>query len=141
MRFFGWFVLVGTILACAGCGGPTSTAPSIPKTSPVRGSVLVKGKPLEGVEVIFHPLFDTGSLKYTPLGTTASDGSYSLSCGPDGAPPGEYAVTFKYPVQTDPGDAGSMVDRWNGKYANPKQSKFKVTIKDSDNQLEPFRLD
>jgi hypothetical protein len=137
MRFF-WLVVLSWGLCVAGCGEPEPTS-ALPPVFPVKGKVIYRGKGLEGVVVQLNPLFD--SIKFTPEGKTGADGSFSVSCGPDGAPAGEYVVTFSYPQQTDPGDEGSMVDRWKGKYSDPKKSKFKVKIVDGPNELPAFKLD
>ncbi|HEY1189320.1 MAG TPA: hypothetical protein VGE74_16830 [Gemmata sp.] len=90
---------------------------------------------------MFHPLFDMGSVKFTPTGTTGADGTFTLVSGHDGAPVGEYAVTFTYPEPWDPQEGGTPVDRWKGKYSNPAKPRFKITVKEGDNSLAPFRLD
>ena len=33
------------------------------------------------------------------------------------------------------------MDVWKGKYGDPAKSSWKVTIKDGDNTLDPFKLD
>ncbi|WP_149113963.1 carboxypeptidase regulatory-like domain-containing protein [Limnoglobus roseus] len=114
----------------------------MPPLVPVRGSVLYQGKPLEGVAVEFHPLFDMGAVKFSPFGKTAADGTFTLVSGNDGAPVGEYAVTFTYPdPKWDPQEGGTPADRWKGKYSNAAKSKFKVKIAEGSNDLEPFKLD
>jgi hypothetical protein len=109
----------------------------------VSGTVLVKGKPVAGVKVTFHPQFDMGTVKFTPNGETGKDGRFTLSTAAagDGAPPGEYSVTFEL-LRGGADKAGRdiEVDAWQGKYADPAKSSWKVTIKDGDNTLEPFRL-
>ena len=126
-------------VAAAGCGGI-----SAPRTAPVAGTVLVKGKPAAGVTVTFHPKFDMGAVKFTPLGLTDKDGRFTLTTAAagDGAPPGDYAVTFEMLR----GGADKMgrdieVDAWKGKYADLAAGKWPATVKSGENQLEPFRLD
>jgi 5-hydroxyisourate hydrolase-like protein (transthyretin family) len=110
----------------------------------VSGTVLVKGKPAAGVKVTFHPQFDMGSVKFTPNGETGKDGRFTLNTAApgDGAPPGDYAVTFELmQAATDKRGLDTEVDVWKGKYADPAKSSWKVTIKGGDNVLEPFKLD
>lgn len=136
MKVLGLTVAAG-VLCALGCDSPPARV-ELP-SAPVRGKVLYRGKPVEGVVVEFHPLFEARG--YAPSGTTGADGAFTVTSDAAGAPVGEYAVTFTHPQRTDPGDAGSEVDRWKGKYSDAKKSKFKATVKDGPNELEPFKLD
>ena len=126
-------------LVCAavvGCGGGISA----PRTVPTSGTVLFKGKPAEGVKVTLHPKFD---MIFTPNGVTGKDGRFILSTGApvDGAPPGEYSVTFELlRAGADNRGLDTEFDVWKGKYANPDTAP-KVTVGSSATILEPFRLD
>jgi hypothetical protein len=115
---------------------------------PVHGKVLYKNQPIEGVLVTFHP---RGANLHTllPVGQTQEDGTFTLTTGQDeGAPAGEYVVTFTYPQQAEPkGKKKGMTmqrftpeDRFKGAYASEATSKIKVEIKPSNNELEPFSL-
>ncbi|WP_205678866.1 hypothetical protein [Aquisphaera insulae] len=126
--------LVGVVMV--GCGEGISA----PRTVPTSGTVLFKGKPAEGVKVTFHPTF---SMQFTPNGVTGKDGRFLLSTAApvDGAPPGEYAVTFELMrAGADKRGLDTEFDAWKGKYANP-ESAPKVTIGSSETTLEPFHLD
>jgi 5-hydroxyisourate hydrolase-like protein (transthyretin family) len=106
--------------------------------------VLLKGKPAAGVKVTFHPKFDMGAVKFTPSGLTDKNGRFTLSTAApsDGAPPGEYAVTFELPqVTADKVGREIEVDAWKGKYGDPATDRWKVTIRNGENDLEPFKLD
>jgi hypothetical protein len=136
--------IVLVALACAvaaGCGNGGIKAPG---TSPVAGTVQLKGgKPAVGVKVTFHPKFDMGAVKFTPSGVTDKDGRFTLSTTApnDGAPPGEYSVTFELlRAGADKNGQDVEVDVWKGKYADPANGKT-VTVQKGDNTLEPFRLD
>ncbi|WZO95945.1 hypothetical protein EP7_002918 [Isosphaeraceae bacterium EP7] len=132
--------VVMVALVCAavvGCGGGGISAPW---TVPTSGTVLFKGKPAEGVKVTLHPKFD---MDFTPNGVTGKDGRFLLSTAApvDGAPPGEYAVTFEL-LRTGADKRGldTEFDVWKGKYANPDTAP-KVTVGSSATTLEPLRLD
>jgi hypothetical protein len=135
------FALLSAFLA-AGCGGGGGL--SAPKTTPVSGTVQFKGKPVAGVKVTFHPKFDMGGdAKFTPNGVTNKDGKFTLSTAAanDGAPPGEYAVTFEWlRAGTDKAGLDVEIDQWKGKYADPATSTFTVTIQKGDNALPTFDL-
>jgi hypothetical protein len=133
--------LVAVALFAAGCGDGSISAP---RTAPVTGTVLVKGKPVAGVKVTFHPQFNMGKVKYAPSGLTDKDGRFTLTTAApnDGAPKGEYAVTFALMRDiTDARGLDSEEDVWKGKYADPANSAFKVTVVSGDNVAGPFNLE
>lgn len=109
-----------------------------PKTVSVQGTVLYKGKPLDGVRVMLHPQFDIGRIKFRPSGTTDARGHFTLSTGSpnDGAPPGEYVVTFSRPKGADDDE----VDTWRGRHNDPSRSKWRVVVR-ADGPLDPLRID
>ena len=130
-------MLVALVCAeLAGCGGSISA----PRTVPASGTVLFKGKPAEGVKVTLHPKFN---MIFTPNGVTGKDGRFLLSTGApaDGAPPGEYSVTFELlRAGADERGRDTEFDVWKGKYANSDTAPT-VTVGSSATTLEPFRLD
>src|SRR5687767_1253519 len=92
MRIFRLTAVVVT-LACVSCS-------SGKRFYPVRGKVLVNGKPAEGVTVVFHPQDDNDPKPVQPSAITAADGSFSLRGFivqqrelKEGAPAGKYLVT------------------------------------------------
>jgi hypothetical protein len=111
-----------------------------PSTVPAQGTVLVGGKPRAGIRVTYHPQFDIGSVKFTPNGTTDSKGKFTLSSGKpgDGAPAGEYIVTFEFPA-LKPGGIEEEIDLFKGKYSSPEASKWRVKVE--ENSQETFQLD
>jgi hypothetical protein len=128
-------------LICAGC----SERVSPPATMPVSGRVLLKGEPVAGVRVRMHPLFSMGPIEWGVVGETGPMGEFTMGTGApgNGAPPGEYVVTFTKPrIDSDPAHNGVEieVDDFEGKYNDPDNSDWTVTITDGDNELEPFLL-
>ena len=124
--------------AAVGCGKGISA----PRTVPTSGTVLFKGKAAEGVKVTLHPKFDMGSVKFTPNGVTGKDGRFTLSTAApgDGAPPGEYSVTFELlRAGADERGRDTEFDVWKGKYAKPDTAP-KVTVGSSTTTLKPYRL-
>ena len=116
---------------------PTSFKPSTVQT---KGTVLVNGRPRAGVRVTYHPQFDIGPVKFTPNGMTNAQGNFTLSSGQpgDGAPPGEYLVTFDFPVLRS-GGIEEEVDLFKGKYSSPEKSKWRVKV--AQDSQETFNLD
>lgn len=128
------------VLFCLSCSGG--------KYNSVHGKVLYKNEPLQGVIVTFHPQQKEkpGELS---LGVTEEDGSFTLKTGTgEGAPEGEYVVTFYSPEEKSGKTARpkgmtmqrEVEDRFKGAYSDVAKSNFKVSIKSGKNELEPFKL-
>lgn len=127
-----------------GCGGGRAEVCGA-KPYPVTGKVAYQGKPAAGFQVVFNPVTEQNGPRFAPSGTTNDNGEFHLRSyqADDGAPPGEYAVTFTWlqPVPgPDPGDAPRQIDRLRGRYSDPTRSVFKVSVHEGDNTLEPFTL-
>jgi len=82
-------------LALAGC---TSSRKLV---HPVRGKVLFRGKPAENALVVLNPVGETGPKPVRPHGTESKDGDFENSTygEKNGAPAGEYAVSFVWPIE------------------------------------------
>ena len=133
-------LLLGAVVL-GGCGKRIS----VPSTVPVSGVVKYKGKPLQGVRVTFHPQTGTAKPEFIPSGQTGPDGKFTLSTGApgNGAPPGTYVVTFAKPEIGSAASTGSVeteIDAFGGKYSDPAQSQWTVTIESGENSLQPFEL-
>jgi hypothetical protein len=147
--FPAWFHWRLPILVAALC----CTSCSKSGYNSVRGKVLYKDEPIEGVVVTFHPKGKT-KLPEPPIGITREDGTFEVMTGKDdGAPEGDYVVTFYCPQQKSedkPGKKGrskgmvmqkmELEDQFKGAYASEMKSNFRVTIKNGKNDLEPFKL-
>src|SRR5215510_11437286 len=61
----------------------------------VEGNVRMNGEPAANLNVAFHPL-DGDKNRFCPVGRTDDKGTFRLTTrsGADGAPAGEYSVTF-----------------------------------------------
>src|ERR1700704_237909 len=140
-----WRSLVGcgcwllAFLLFAGCGGPAKLAGSPPQ--PVHGRVLYQGKPAAGFRVSFNPLAEQEGPRFAPAASTNENGEFQLRSyhENDGAPAGEYVVTFAWPKSVsngDPDDAPTQIDRLRGSYSDPKKSQFKITVREGENTLE-----
>ncbi|MBI3464051.1 MAG: carboxypeptidase regulatory-like domain-containing protein [Planctomycetes bacterium] len=93
------------LLVCGMMCGCQDAGDDRPNVVPVRGTVTLRGTPVEGAEIKFEP--KTGLT--SAFGVTDAAGNYELTTfqGGDGAQPGEYIVTvFKY--QEQPQSSASM---------------------------------
>jgi hypothetical protein len=118
---------------------------------PVRGQVLLDGKPLPGVLVVFHPVVDEGFDSGRPTAQTDAEGRFTVithGLG-DGVPAGEYRVAVvelragggETDVQSDVGGPpGVRTTRPPAVYGRPETSGLKVTVVQEANDLGPFRL-
>jgi hypothetical protein len=119
-------ILIGII--SSGCkseprGGPRKA------TFPVRGIVLVDGKPAATLKVECHPVTPDPKEPLIPSALTGPDGKFEIGTyeSGDGAPPGAYHLTFiwgEYNLLN--GSYGG--DKLNGQYAKPDQSEIKATV-------------
>lgn len=129
----------------AGCGGAETV---VEKLAPVSGAVMVGGKPAAGVLISFHPLDKKGDVLEkgrVGVATSGTDGRFDARTYQpgDGLKPGDYLVTAQWP---EPPPAGANPeqtgkDRLGERFAEPKKALTKVTVKEGDNKLDPFRIE
>src|SRR5215831_20432657 len=98
----------------------------------VAGKVLMNGEPAANLNVAFHPL-DGDKNQFCPVGRTDSKGTFHLTTrsGDDGAPAGEYNVTFVWPdglIDECECPDPSIHDQLKGLYAKADQSAFQVRV-------------
>ena len=114
-------------VAIAGCSGPDR---NWKETIPVSGVVMVDGEAAEGVMVNFHPVggMDTEQPTETKA-LTNQDGSFEASTYEmgDGAPEGEYQVTFAWP-KLDKISMSFSGDKLKGRYSKPAKSEFTINV-------------
>jgi hypothetical protein len=119
--------------ACSSCRKPVN---------PVRGQILVDGKPAAKAQVLFHP--DPGG-NDDPLPTAHTDdqGYFDLTSykNGDGAPEGSYAVTVTW-FRVFGGGKQEIVSRnvLPKRYSAPQSSQLHATIAKGKNDLPAFQL-
>lgn len=127
--------ILAVCLTGAGCGESWKA-----KTYPAAGRVTVNGAAPEGARVHLHPISrQVDQRNSSPWGVVQKDGTFTLSTYEtgDGAPPGDYKVTLRWPFEPDKPDLG---DRLGYAFMKPETSRWQVTIKDGDNQLPPIEV-
>src|SRR5262245_2354748 len=109
-----WIVFLAML--CASCARS-------PDLHPVRGAVLVDGKPAAGAIITFHRANDPDKTNL-PHAVVQTDGTFALSTlgGQDGALAGRYLVTIIYKKKGKSGDDDD--DTWliDKKYLAPQTS-------------------
>lgn len=142
-------VPLGLVLAMTAWVGCNSKNYDTVETFPVTGTLQINGVPAQGAEVRFWPKSAQPGLKYpiAPSGRVDASGTYHLTSyeGPDGAPPGDYAVTVSWPDPDWRPPGGGMPppppDRLMGKFANQEKAVLDFTVVQGDNQVAPIVLD
>jgi hypothetical protein len=109
---------------------------------PVRGQILVDGKPAAQAQVLFHPV-EGGDDDPHPTGQTDDQGYFNLTsyANGDGAPEGSYLVTVTW-FRVFGGDRQEVV-RYNvlpPRYLSLQDSPLRVTVVKGNNELEPLQL-
>jgi len=139
-------ILAVASLAASGCG---ADSPARVPVFPVEGAIQFGGRPAANLIVQFHPSspkpLTTGSPDVASIATeTDAEGRYRLSTyiADDGAPAGDYVVTFRPGglPDLDGGDGlprvGSVEEEALTKYVDVDTSPFKATIKPGDNRFD-----
>lgn len=129
-------VLTAALLALTLAGCAKNRKPVVP----VRGKVFMGRTPANGALVVFHPVGNNDSKAIRPQGIVGSDGSFEMTTyeEKDGAPPGEYHVTFVWLIE-DP----KTKKEWRPlptRYMAPEMSGVRVTVREGANELQPFIL-
>jgi 5-hydroxyisourate hydrolase-like protein (transthyretin family) len=120
-------------LPLLGCGS------SGPNLYPVTGTVTVNGKPAALVRVQFlHADQSLPGNQKMPVGITDESGAFHLSTSgdKDGAVQGEYTVVFEWMSGNDLG----AFDKFGGKFADSKITKFKAKVDPKATTLPPFEI-
>ena len=127
LRRFPMLLMLAALFA-VGCSrsGPVPANPK--KVVPVTGTVHVDGAPADKVEVKLHP--DSGRDEKNPtvsMDFSGPDGKFEITTyyQGDGAPPGDYTVTFRQILNTA---VKPVQDELRGKYNNPANSTVKVSV-------------
>jgi len=145
------FLLKSATFAAISCALALGCSDGEGKLYPVTGKVTYQSAPAAGATVVFHPVNNDKIDAVRPSGTVAEDGTYILSCpGPvTGAPAGEYEVAIiwdqapaaaKGKMLKMSGEAKETKDKLEGKFANPKSSGLRATVKPESNAVPAFEL-
>jgi hypothetical protein len=138
-------LLVPAVLALAVLAGGCGDEGDWKAVYPVRGKLLVDGKPAAGAIVSLLPEADvSNSRALRSTGEVQSDGTFRLTTylAYDGAPAGPHAVMAYWPGPLPPNSSPTDVgpDRLRGRYTTPDHPLARVTITEGENELEPFEI-
>jgi hypothetical protein len=137
-RLGSFALLAAVLVSVLGCGDGRI------RCYAVKGELYVDGKPAKDCFMYLHPAdADAGPGPVHPFGQTEEDGTFAVSSydAGDGAPAGEYIVTFKWPKPS-----GLLKNRFDGpdqlnnKYSDQKMSKYRITVEKKENVLPRYEL-
>jgi hypothetical protein len=132
-------LLVGAGLTLLGCGNSSAV-----KLFPVQGKVLFKDQPAEGAKVVFLPAGDENAQfrGARPAATVTADGSFEVRTEPHGAgaPAGDYIVLITWFPPRDENPNSNPKNKLPNKYSDQGNPLLKVTVKEGENKLDPFKL-
>jgi hypothetical protein len=125
-------------LVASGCW---SAGDDRPATFPVRGQVLMDGKPAAGARVLLTALGNPTLARLGPHAEVGADGSFRITSfrTGDGAPAGRYLLTLTWPLPPRPGKEVGP-DRFKGRYADPRRPLRQLEVVPGENIVEPIIL-
>jgi hypothetical protein len=131
LKFLPIVAIVASLGSCS-----SDDEPFRKPTFPVVGKVTVDGAaPTSAVQVQCHAASSVDSEHPTFSQTeTKEDGSFEISTyeSGDGVPEGEYVLTFVWQEFNLFNRSYSGPDKLNNRYADPKTSEIKVTVKSGE---------
>lgn len=130
--------VVPAVLACAGCNEERRGPERVP-TFPITGVVHVDGKPQSNLLVKSIPAEDAqNAAAVTSSAYTDDKGRFEIGTyeSGDGAPVGEYRLTFMWGQRNLMNGRYSGPDKLGDRYSDPKKSEIKVHV----NEGEPNEL-
>jgi hypothetical protein len=128
------FAVLSAMMILAGCSQNSWQA----TTYPAKGKLFVNGEPATNVVVSLLPKESAVDSRMSmPWGIVDESGVYVLTTYStyDGAPPGEYLVTLRWPSTPSSAD-----DRFNEAYFTPERSVATVVIEKSPNEIADINL-
>jgi hypothetical protein len=123
-----WGLLVIAALVAVSC---SKSDPNRKETFPVTGELYVDGQPAPLVQISMHDKAGADTNQPTFSSTLSDqDGKFALSTYEegDGAPPGDYVLTFTWQEFNVLSRGYSGPDKLNGKYSDPKKTPFEVKV-------------
>lgn len=134
-------IFVSVLSGVSGCGRDQKGGPR-EATYPITGIVTVDGKPEEQVQVTCHSV-GTSKVVTSSSAYTKPDGSFSIGTyeAGDGAPPGQYRLTFMWGQINLLSGRYEGPDKLNDRYSEPEDSLFSVTVENgTENNLGEIAL-
>jgi hypothetical protein len=137
------FVFAAISALVCGCSGPGGPAKKV--CYPVKGQLLVQGKPAEGALLIFRPKEDSDPAGWSagfPHATAGADGKFEVATygDNDGAPAGDYVVLVSWVAPNPQNEEASGPDRLGGRYSDPASPKLAAKVESRPTELPPIQI-
>jgi hypothetical protein len=136
-----------SLVLASSCGGPK--LPEIQgklPVFPVKGSLLVDGKPVAQAQLVFHPTapWPKDASQFLPRARTSDDGTFTVTtyADADGAPAGTYRVTVTWRGEGDEEQQRTEDDPnlIPPMYHVPRLTKLRAQVEEGENTLPPFEV-
>jgi hypothetical protein len=144
-----WVVILG-VSVLAGCSkhGPPPIKGTKLAVFPVKGKLMMDGKPMVLAAIIFNPVtkFPKGSAQLQPRATADENGDFTVSTygNGDGAPAGDYKITISWKgaeaVGLTDGGRGELEEKAPEAYQTARTSKIRIKVKEEPNTLPTWDL-
>jgi hypothetical protein len=131
-------ICIGCLLL-VGCGKSDAGV----ELFPVRGKLLLGGKPLANALVVLHPKAQSATTVPPARAQTDADGNFALSTfvAQDGAPAGEFAMTIQaYKLERVGEGFAPGPNILPPKLSTPQSTDLFITVAQTTNTLEPIEL-
>ena len=131
-----------SLLAATGC--PAQNERNEKQVFKIKGTVTVDGTPTPDIQIALHDKAGLDTQQPTfPQGFTDAEGNIRISTYEegDGAPAGEYSVTFALQEFNLMSRSYAGPDKLKKKYSDPKNTPFSITLgPDQPNDLGKVEL-
>ncbi len=111
---------------------------------PVKGTLLLDGKPLVNATLVFHPLtpFAKDASQILPRGRTNEEGAFSLTTysDNDGAPAGKYRITVSYRGVHQNHRTNEEPELLPAAYRNPRATLLRAEVQEGENDLAALEI-
>jgi hypothetical protein len=111
---------------------------------PVKGKLLLDGKPLPNANLVFHPTtpLPKDASQMLPRGRTNEEGAFALTTysDNDGAPAGTYRVTVSYRGTHQNQRTNEEPELMPPAYRNPRASMLTAEVQEGDNDLPALEI-
>lgn len=136
--------LCGVVVIACGLLGCGESHPNEKQAYKVKGTVTVDGKPTADIQIAFHDVVGPDNKQPTyPQGFTDAEGHLRVStyADGDGAPAGEYKVTFAWQEYNLMARSFSGPDKLKNRYSDPKTTPITLKVgPDQTNDLGNVEL-
>ncbi len=140
-------VLAAAIAGCGKHAPPPIKGAKLP-VFPVKGKLIMDGKPMIAAAIIFNPVqkFPKEAAKLLPRAIADENGDFTVSTygDGDGAPAGDYKITISWKgaeaVEMTDGARGELEEKAPEGYQSPRMSRIRIKVKEEPNTLPTWDL-